>query len=232
MNQRILIVDDEPDIRNILRISLEQAGMRILEASDGQAAIDIMHDCGADLVVLDIGMPQMDGFECCKAIRLFSKVPILFLTAQGDEIDRIVGFELGCDDYVTKPFSPRELKLRIKAILARGQHKADEAIKVGALRIDRARHSCVLGGHDLTLTATEFAVLEMLARNSGKVLDRNELINEAYGGNSLLSGRTVDSHIRNIRAKAAEHGYTNIIETVRGVGLRLGSCILEPGEHE
>jgi two-component system, OmpR family, response regulator len=224
MNYHILIVDDEPDIRSIARISLERAGMQVVEAVNGRAALNELKNRNFDLVVLDIGMPVMDGFECCKAIRAQSRIPILFLTAQSDEIDRIVGFELGGDDYVAKPFSPRELVLRIKAILARGKHAVHDVISHGDLRLDRLRHSCTLGGDDLELTATEFSVLAMLLNRPGNVADRNTLIDGAYGDNNTLSGRTVDSHIRNIRAKAAVLGCTDIVETVRGVGLRLGAC--------
>jgi two-component system, OmpR family, response regulator len=224
MTYCILIADDEPDIRSIARISLEAAGMQVVEAVDGRAALVALKGQDIDLVVLDIGMPVMGGFECCRAIRAQSRIPILFLTAQSDEIDRIVGFELGGDDYVAKPFSPRELVLRIKAILARGEQVVHGAVSHGDLRLDRLRHSCTLGGADLGLTATEFSVLEMLLSRPGIVADRNKLIEGAYGDNNTLSGRTVDSHVRNIRAKAAVLGYSDIVETVRGVGLRLGSC--------
>jgi two-component system, OmpR family, response regulator len=224
MNYHILVVDDEPDIRSIARISLERAGMQVVEAVNGRAALNELKNQHFDLVVLDIGMPVMDGFECCKEIRAQSRIPILFLTAQSDEIDRIVGFELGGDDFVAKPFSPRELVLRIKAILARGKQPVHDVISHGDLRLDRLRHSCTLGEDYLDLTATEFSVLAMLLNRPGNVADRNTLIDGAYGDNNTLSGRTVDSHIRNIRAKAAALGCTDIVETVRGVGLRLGAC--------
>jgi two-component system OmpR family response regulator len=183
--------------------------------------------------VLDVGMPDMDGFACCRAIRANSNVPVLFLTAQDDEIDRVLGFELGADDYVTKPFSPRELVLRIKAILARVRPVQDHVVSTrvishGDLVVDLNRHACTLRHQALDLTATEFSVLSILLARPGFVLDRNMLIRETYGNNSSLSGRTLDSHVRNIRAKAAALGYADIIETVRGVGLRLGPCTLGP----
>jgi two-component system OmpR family response regulator len=227
MNPSILVVDDDPDIRNVIGIALERAGMHVQQAANGRLALEQLRRQHADLVVLDIGMPVMDGVECCKAIRASSHVPIVFLTAHDDEVDRIVGFELGADDYVSKPFSPRELLLRIKAILARGK-QAGGITRHGDLTLDSERHICALAGKDLALTATEFSVLEILSARPGIVVGRGAMIDKAYGGNNTLSGRTVDSHVRNIRAKAAALGYADVIETVRGVGLRLGNCIAGP----
>jgi two-component system OmpR family response regulator len=220
----ILIVDDDPHIRDVVRIAAEAQGLRTREAADGQAAITEFGRADVDLIVLDVGMPKMDGFAVCRAIRTGSNVPILFLTARDEEVERVLGFELGADDFVGKPFSPRELMLRIKAILARGKPPADTTLTHGDLTLDPARHHAVLAGQDLTLTATEFALLAALLRNSGQIFDRNRLIDAVYGGNAHLSGRTVDSHVRNIRAKAAELGCDDVIETVHGVGIRLGSC--------
>lgn len=243
MKPDILIVDDDPAIRSVLRMALEKAGMTVAEARDGRGALQAIAENHCDLVVLDVGMPDMDGFACCRAIRVNSNVPVLFLTAQDDEIDRVLGFELGADDYVTKPFSPRELVLRIKAILARVRPVQDSVvsprvispsvisprvISQGDLVVDLNRHACTLRQQALDLTVTEFSVLIILLARPGFVLDRNMLINEAYGNNSSLSGRTLDSHVRNIRAKAAALGYADIIETVRGVGLRLGPCTIGP----
>jgi two-component system, OmpR family, response regulator len=234
MTPGILIVDDDPAIRSVVRVALEKAGMTVADARDGRSALQAISQRQFDLVVLDIGMPDMDGFACCRAIRAQSNVPVLFLSAQDDEIDRVLGFELGADDYVTKPFSPRELVLRIKAILARVRPMQQPVvgnsgiIGHGDLVVDLNRHACTLRGEMLDLTATEFSVLSILAARAGFVMDRNMLINEAYGNNSSLSGRTLDSHIRNIRAKAAALGYGDIIETVRGVGLRLGPCTIDP----
>ncbi|WP_259146654.1 response regulator transcription factor [Rhizobium sp. BIGb0125] len=233
MKPDILIVDDDPAIRSVVRVTLEKAGMTVADARDGRGALQAIAENHCDLVVLDIGMPDMDGFACCRAIRANSNVPVLFLTAQDDEIDRVLGFELGADDYVTKPFSPRELVLRIKAILARVRPVQDHVVSPrvishGDLVVDLNRHACTLRHQALDLTATEFAVLSILLARPGFVLDRNMLINQAYGNNSSLSGRTLDSHVRNIRAKAAALGYADIIETVRGVGLRLGPCTIGP----
>jgi two-component system OmpR family response regulator len=145
MNPSILVVDDDPDIRNVIGIALERAGMHVQQAANGRLALEQLRRHHADLVVLDIGMPVMDGIECCKAIRASSHVPIVFLTAHDDEVDRIVGFELGADDYVSKPFSPRELLLRIKAILARGK-QAGSITRHGDLSLDSERHICSLAG--------------------------------------------------------------------------------------
>lgn len=223
----ILVVDDDADIRTIIRIALTNAGMAVVEATNSLLALDHVKRDDIDLVVLDIGMPGMDGFDCCKAIRVTSNVPILFLTAQDDEIDRVLAFELGADDYVTKPFSPRELVLRVKAILGRGKQQVQTRLEHGDLHIDLDRHSCTLGGHELDLTVTEFSLLRLLLARRGSVVDRNALIDAVYGGNNTLSGRTVDSHVRNIRSKAAALGYADVIATVRGVGLRLGSCTIQ-----
>ena len=228
MSSSILIVDDDPDIRTVVRVAAEKAGMVVHEAGDGRLALEQLRHTDIDLVVLDVGMPVMNGFECCKAIRVQSRVPVLFLTAQDDEIYRVLGFELGADDYVAKPFSPRELVLRINAILMRGKPADDTSLRHGDLRIDFQRHVCTLGGRDLELTVTEFAVLRILLRQPGFVVDRNTLIGAAYGNNTSLSGRTVDSHVRNIRAKAATLGYADVVETVRGVGLKLGACVGGP----
>ena len=228
MPPNILIVDDDPDIRTVVRVAAEKAGMLVHEAGDGRLALEQLRHTDIDLVVLDVGMPVMNGFECCKAIRAQSGVPVLFLTAQDDEIDRVLGFELGADDYVAKPFSPRELVLRINAILMRGKPADDTSLRHGDLRIDFQRHVCTLGGRDLELTVTEFAVLRILLRQPGFVVDRNTLISVAYGNNTSLSGRTVDSHVRNIRAKAATLGYADVVETVRGVGLKIGACVGGP----
>ena len=226
MTSRILIVDDDSHIRGVVRIAAETAGMQTNEAANGLDALKLVRHHKPDLVVLDVGMPGMNGFDCCKHIRSLSRVPILFLTAHDDEIDRILGFELGGDDYVPKPFSPRELMLRIKAILSRGSEQAKETHCHGDLRLDERRHACMLGTRELTVTSTEFALLTLLARHPDTLLDRHRLIDGVYGQNNSLSGRTIDSHVRNIRAKASGLGCDDIIRTVHGVGLRLGDCLI------
>lgn len=221
----VLVVDDDPHIRQVITIALEDAGMDVTEAPNGQRAVQEAKRLAPDLVVLDIGMPEMDGFDACRAIRRQSDVPLLFLTARGEEINRVVGFEIGADDYVVKPFSPRELVLRIRAILSRGRTGAQsDALAHGDLQMEKASHTCRIGGTAINLTGTEFAILRALLAAPERVLSRDALIRAAYGDNNQLSDRTVDSHIRNIRAKASEAGCNDVIETVHGVGLKLGSC--------
>ncbi len=222
----ILIVDDDARIRDVVRFALEDSGFRTTEASTGQDALKLFEETQADLVILDIGMPEMDGLEACKELRKSSTVPILFLTARDDEIDRILGFQLGGDDYVTKPFSPRELVLRIKAILARSADtkSPDEVTVFQDLRLDHSAHRCTLAEAEIQLTGIEFSVLSILAKAPSRVYARAQLIEQVYGHNTYLSGRTVDSHIRNIRQKARALGYPDLIQTVHGVGVKLGIC--------
>jgi len=224
MSARILIVDDDPHIRDVVRIALKAAGFDTLEAGNGQIALTHFGREEFELVILDIGMPGMDGFECCKSIRAVSNVPVLFLTAQDEEVDRVLSFQLGADDFVPKPFSPRELVLRIKAILARGKPVVDDVLHHGDLTLNPAAHECVIGGRPLELTAREFGLLEMLVRAPRQVFNRNQLIEGIYGPNSTLSGRTLDSHLRHVRAKAAAAGCDDVITTVHSIGLKLGSC--------
>lgn len=222
----ILIVDDDARIRDVVRFALEDSGFRTTEASTGQDALELFGTTPADLVVLDIGMPEMDGLEACRELRKTSTVPILFLTARDDEIDRILGFQLGGDDYVTKPFSPRELVLRIKAILARAADpkSRNDVTVFEDLQLDHGAHRCTLGKAEVQLTGIEFAVLSILAKAPSRVYSRAQLIELVYGHNTYLSGRTVDSHIRNIRQKARALGYPDLIQTVHGVGVKLGVC--------
>ena len=223
MVTNVLIVDDDPKIRDIIRIALEGAGMQTTEASNGEIALAHIGRENIDLVVLDIGMPNMDGFDCCKAIRIKSDVPVLFLTARDDEIDRVLGFQLGADDFVSKPFSTRELVLRIKAILLRA-NPAPRHQRHGQLSMDAAGHVCRIAEQELDLTATEFQLLTSLLAHPEHVHDRNQLIQAIYGANSTMSGRTIDSHVRNIRSKAGQVGCDDIIMTVHGVGIKLGPC--------
>jgi two-component system OmpR family response regulator len=225
MEQKILVVDDDASIRSVIRLALEDAGLGVIEAANGRAAIRNQRRTPAGLVVLDIGMPEMDGFETCKALRDFSSVPILFLTARDEEIDRVLGFQLGGDDYVTKPFSPRELVLRIKAILSRsGDRELKGPASFGDLALNDASHEARLGDSDLDLTALEFSLLRALISGPERVFTRDQLITAIYGVNTSLSDRTIDSHVRNLRRKAKDAGYADVIRTIHGVGLRLGSC--------
>jgi two-component system OmpR family response regulator len=229
MSAHILIVDDDPQIRSVLRIALKQAGMTPSEAGDGSEGLAKARSGRFDLIVLDIGLPQMDGLEVCRTLRAEDNTPVLFLTARDDEIDRVLGFELGGDDYVTKPFSPRELVARIKAILKRSaggqdQSATSEALHHGNLHLDPARHQCLIDGTTVALTAREMGILSHLMARPNQVIPRPALTDAVYGVNIHVSDRTVDSHLRNLRAKLAQAGCTDAIETVHGVGIRMGTC--------
>lgn len=226
MSIRILTVDDDPQIRNVLRIALRQAGMAVEEAGDGAEGLAKAGKDRFDLVVLDIGLPEMDGLEVCRKLRAVSQTPVLFLTAREDEIDRVLGFEMGGDDYVTKPFSPRELVARIKAILKRSQGKRGRGtgLSHGAVVIDPARHVCEVAGQVVTLTAREMGILAHLMQRPDQVIARPALTDAVYGTHIHISDRTLDSHLRNLRAKLSEAGCNDAIETVHGVGLRMGPC--------
>lgn len=227
MPNRILVVDDDPTIRDVIGFAVEKAGFPTAFAHDGLAALTAIRSEAFDLIVLDIGLPEMDGLAVCREVRRFSDVPILFLTALDDEIDRIVGMEIGADDYVTKPFSPRELVARIRAILKRTRPPTlpdGPVLRWGNLEIDAERHLCRLDGTDVALTASEFSMLQSLMRRPEHVVSRAQLTEAVYGFNIHVSERTIDSHIRNIRGKLARAGCEDSIVTVHGVGLRMGSC--------
>jgi two-component system OmpR family response regulator len=227
MPSRILVVDDDPHIRDVICFALEKAGMTVATAQDGLEALARIEADGPDLVILDIGMPELDGLEVCRRIRKRADTPILFLSARGDEVDRIVGLELGGDDYVVKPFSPRELVARVTTILKRAKAAArpDEdagVLRRGALMLDAQRFHAEFAGRAITLTATEFTIMRTLAARPGIVLSRERIMDAAYAANVHVSDRTIDSHIRNIRAKFSTAGCAGAIETVHGVGFRLG----------
>jgi two-component system OmpR family response regulator len=226
MTQRILVVDDEPHIRDVICFALERAGMSSTTARNGTEAMMAFHRGNLDLVVLDIGMPEMDGLEVCRQIRKHSGLPILFLSARDEEIDRILGLEIGGDDYVAKPFSPRELVARIKAILKRttGGSEAgrrDNVLTKGSIRIERAGRTVHYADHEIALTALEFSILETLLTRPDVVHSRETLMVGAYGPNNYVADRTIDSHIRNIRAKFAIAGGSAVITTVHGIGFKL-----------
>lgn len=230
MSKYILVVDDDPHIGDVIGFALEKAGMQVTYACNGQQALEQFHKAIPDLMVLDINMPEMDGLEVCREIRKTSTLPIVFLSSRDDEIDRILGLELGGDDYVTKPFSPRELVARINAILKRTQTKTNpttegqNAITIGKLTILPSQHRACWGDHDITLTATEFAILLLLAQRPVQVFSRDHIMQNAYDSNVYVSDRTIDSHIRHIRQKFTDIGCDSIIETVHGVGYKLAPC--------
>ncbi|MBV8183963.1 MAG: response regulator transcription factor [Hyphomicrobiales bacterium] len=230
MVSSILVVDDDPHIRDVICFALEKAGMATEAAVNGVDALDRFERNEPSLVILDIGMPEMDGLEVCRRLRKTSEVPILFLSARDEEIDRVLGLEIGGDDYVTKPFSPRELVARINVILRRTKKAVTRATEDAALfvragfAIDTNGHTAAFHGQDLALTAREFAIMGTLAARPNVVFGRDRLMEAAYAANIHVSDRTIDSHVRNIRAKFASAGCNSAIETVHGVGFRLGRC--------
>ena len=224
MPHRILIVDDEPHIREVISFALERAGMTVTQARNGTEAMMAFRRGGLDLMVLDVGMPEMDGLEVCRQVRKSSDLPILFLSARDEEIDRIVGLEIGGDDYVTKPFSARELVARVNTILKRAAGAAIERQDVhehGQLRLDRSAHSATCSGQPIDLTGHEFAILGALIARPAAAFSRQQLIDAAYGANMHVAERTIDSHVRNIRAKFAAIDAGNPIETIHGIGFRM-----------
>jgi two-component system OmpR family response regulator len=230
MAHSILVVDDDPHIRDVVRFAFEKTGMAISVAQDGKEALRQFDRDVHELIVLDIGMPEMDGLEVCRQIRKTADTPILFLSARDEEIDRILGLEIGGDDYVTKPFSPRELVARVNAILRRVRNPpnaapvAARAMSHGGLAIDPDARSAAFLGAPVALTALEFDILRTLLARPGFVFTRELILDAAYAGNIHVADRTIDSHVRNIRAKMAAAGCEQAIETVHGVGFKLGRC--------
>ena len=222
----ILVVDDDGHIRDVVRFALEQAGQRVVEAKDGDEALQRFAQRRFDIVVLDITMPGIDGLEVCRKIRATSDVPIIFLSSRDEELDRVLGLELGADDYVSKPFSPRELVARIKAVLRRlapvapATAETPAQIGHGTLQMDLQRHRCAYGGEEVVLTVTEFAMLRAFVQAPGRVYTREQLMARACGPDHVISDRTVDSHIRRIRKKLTACG-PDPVETVYGLGYRL-----------
>lgn len=225
MVQHILIVDDEPRIREVVEYALQKDGFRVSSAADGLAALSAFERDPPDLVVLDVMLPGMDGLGVCRKIRDRQPTPILFLSARSDEVDRIVGLELGGDDYLVKPFSPRELVARVRAVLRRFQRAAgapkesDTTLCYGKLSVDVERHEVTFAGQRIQLTATEFQVLSALLERPGVVLSRAQLLQRAYAEDLHVSERTLDSHVRRIRSKFRSVG-GDPIATVHGVGYK------------
>jgi two-component system phosphate regulon response regulator PhoB len=220
---RILVVDDEPDILEVVRYNLEKADLEVMTAKDGEEAIDLARSGSPDLVVLDLMLPGIEGEEVCRILKrdeATRSIPVLMLTAKGQEVDRVVGLELGADDYVVKPFSPRELVLRVRAILRRAQpdSESEATVQFGALTVDPVEHRVLLSGEPLDLTATEFKLLTTLLSRRGRVQSREDLLHSVWGYEYAGYGRTVDTHIRRLREKLGEA--SDYIETVRGVGYR------------
>jgi two-component system phosphate regulon response regulator PhoB len=223
MKPKILVVDDEPDALEILGFKLKEAGYAPIFAKDGSRAIALARDERPMLIVLDLMLPEIDGLEVCKILRrdpATAMIPIIMLTARAAEMDRVIGLELGADDYVTKPFSPRELVMRIKKQLARAKAAEEPVVllRFGALEIDAPRHEVRIAGAPVALTATEFKLLEILARRRGRVQTRERLLQDVWGYENPIDSRTVDTHMRRLREKIG--GAADYLETIRGVGYR------------
>lgn len=229
MAAKILIVEDEQKIARLVRLYLEEAGYSASVIADGSLAVPAFRHERPDLVILDLNLPGTDGLDVCRALRRESNVPVIMLTARSEEADRLVGLELGADDYVTKPFSPREIVARVRAVLRRtqGELLAAETIQAGDLLIDPASRRARIAEHELALTVSEFDILAALARESGRVLSRLQLLEASQGVAYEGYERSIDQHIKNLRRKIEdEAGHERIIQTVHGIGYRL-----DPVEH-
>ena len=227
MRERILVVEDEKDVREMIRLNLKAAGFDVVEAGNGAEALALAKNDPPKVIILDLMMPEMSGVEVCRALRRnpsTSRIPVLMLTAKSTEEDKVVGFEVGADDYVTKPFSPRELVLRVRAVARRqpdqGAAKA-APLKAGSIQLDRGSMIATIGAKKLPLTSTEFRLLELLLRRAGSIQSRDALLSEVWGYQANLDTRTVDTHIRRLRDKMGKAGA--LVETVRGSGYRLNN---------
>jgi DNA-binding response OmpR family regulator len=222
---KILVVDDEPDAIELIKFNLKGAGYDVVTAADGDEALKKARSLLPDLIILDLMLPEVDGLEVCKILRRDQRVsatPVLMLTAKAAEIDRVLGLELGADDYVTKPFSPRELILRVKRLLRNGQAAVtglkEEEINLKELRLDIPRHQATVKGKAIDLTATEFRLLTVLAQRRGRVQSREQLLQDVWEYDNLIDTRTVDTHMRRLREKLGTA--SKYLDTVRGVGYR------------
>lgn len=226
MPDKILVVDDELHIRELVKFNLLKEGFEVLEASDGHAAVKMARAEKPDLVVLDLMLPGLDGLEVCRSLkgrRETAAIPIIMLTAKSEEIDKVIGLELGADDYLTKPFSTRELTARVKAVLRRSHKDASQVgeMTIGELRLNFSRYEAHLGKEKLELTPKEYELIKLLSTNVGKVFTRDQLLEKIWGYEYFGDTRTVDVHVRHLRAKLAQDAeIADAIETVRGVGYR------------
>jgi len=221
---KILVVEDDPRIADVLVYALKADGYDVETAQRGREAVELALHSLPGLIVLDVGLPDMDGFEVCRMVRKTSDVPVIFLTSRSDEVDRIVGLEIGGDDYMVKPFSPRELLARIKAIRRRHQpggivpkSESKNQLRYGPITIDPEKHRISCHGREIVLTAQEFKLLDLLVRHPGRVFTREQVLDRAWGDDGFVADRTIDVHVRSLRRK---FGDLEFIETVRGVGYR------------
>lgn len=223
-NNRILVADDEPDVLNLVTLNLKGAGFTVLQAEDGNTALQQAREALPALIILDLMLPEMSGLEVCKVLKKdpqTAQIPVIMLTAKAEEIDRIVGLELGADDYITKPFSPRELILRVKSVLRRvnAAGESKDQLTLGDIQIDRSRYEVLVKGKPVEFTATEFKLLALLIERRGRVQSRDVLLNDVWGYESVIDTRTVDTHIRRLREKLGNAA--DCIETIRGFGYRV-----------
>ncbi len=234
MKKSILIVDDDPHIREVISFALEQEEMEVLDASNGVEALEQLQQHSPDLVILDVMMPEMDGLDVCREIRKSSNVAILFLSARNEEIDRVIGLELGGDDYVAKPFSPRELVARVKAIFRRIDAERQVStetesqppiLSIGNLALHTESYQAYWQKRIVHLTAKEFSLLKTLVSHPNKVFERDELMDKTYSRDIVVSDRTIDSHIRGIRTKFSKAGCKEVITTVHSIGYKIGRCL-------
>jgi len=220
----VLVVDDEKDMLELVRYRLEQEGFSVLTADSGENALELLREETVNALVLDIMMPGLDGLDVLRRIRAQpsgASLPVILLTAKSEEADRVVGLELGADDYVVKPFSPRELLARVKAVLRRSDRSTEErpVLAAGPIRIDSLRREAMVSGNVVPLTTTEFELLRVLAVDPGRVYTRSELIEKARGSNAVVTDRVIDAHIASVRRKLGEPA-AEWVETVRGYGYR------------
>jgi two-component system phosphate regulon response regulator PhoB len=231
MQHKIMIVDDEADVIDMLVINLRAAGFQVIAVEDGAAALAKARSESPSLIILDLMLPKMPGLEICKVLKgdvATRHIPVIMLTAKAEEVDKIVGLELGADDYITKPFSPRELILRINRSLRRGKDKAAgvEKMAIGELILDQTRHEVLVRNKPVELTATEFRLLALLMERRGRVQGRDSLLNDVWGYESVIDTRTVDTHVRRLREKLGP--LASYIETIRGVGYRISENEIAP----
>lgn len=220
-NRKVLIVDDEADMRQLVRMYLEKEDFICVESEDGKQALDILKTDSFDLIILDIMMPNVDGLTFCMKVRETSSIPIIFLTARGDEWDRVYGLKIGADDYVVKPFSPNELIARVDAVLRRFHpsiKKEDESLLFGPIEINMKGRQAILDNEPLSLTLKEYDLLLFFCRHNGQALSREQLLERVWGYDYIGGVRTVDTHIKTLRLKLKQHG--NLIQTVWGIGYK------------
>ncbi len=216
---KILVVDDESRMRKLVKDFLSKSGYEVIEAEDGNQAVDMFFsEKGIDLVILDVMMPGMDGWEVCREIRKHSQVPIIMLTARSDERDELTGFELGVDEYITKPFSPKILVARVEAIMRRSGNAVSEQIEIGGISVDKVAHTVKVDGKNVDLSFKEFELLEYFMENKGVALSREKILNSVWNYDYFGDARTIDTHVKKLRAKLGDKG--SLIQTVWGLGYK------------